>query len=287
MSDQIDPGTQTAPAEEAESATAETEQQPAPEEEQAQEPKEQPAEEAEPAPAAEPAAAPPVVDELKAQRAKRQEAERRAAFLEGQLAQQNAQTQPAPKADPNAPPVQPKLEDFEDFSEYEAAKDKYLEDRAVYRIRQEDAQRREQERIDKTMAAYNASEKAVTADIPDYLETIRDSKVMLPEVALVAIMESTVGPRIKYHFAKNPEEAERFKGMSPTSVVKEIGRLEMVLTPKSAPTTAPAPVKKASEAPAPLPAGRGSSTAPKSPQEMSTAEYIKWRNDQEWGPRRT
>ena len=44
-----------------------------------------------------------------------------------------------------------------------------------------------------------------------------------------AILESEVGPKILYHFAKNPDEAERIGKLSVAKALKELGKLEATL----------------------------------------------------------
>ena len=97
----------------------------------------------------------------------------------------------------------------------------------------------------------------------------------LPVVAPIAfeeIMESPKMAEIMLHLAGNPEKAYSLVDMSPTQAIKEIGRMEVMLSSKPVATAAPKhkPVTNV----------KGSSTSGRDLSKMSTAEYIKFRQEQ-------
>jgi hypothetical protein len=64
-----------------------------------------------------------------------------------------------------------------------------------------------------------------------------------------AIFESDVGPQVLYHLAENPEIAEKLQGMTVTSALRTIGRLEAQFAKAETQTK---PVVGKSKAPAPI-----------------------------------
>jgi hypothetical protein len=80
------------------------------------------------------------------------------------------------------------------------------------------------------------------------------------------ILDSSKGPLLAYHLAKNPDRVAELNRMSPQAAAKEIGSLEArIRGPK------PKTVTKAK--PAAKPPSGSSSRAP-DPSDMSMADYI-------------
>ena len=77
-----------------------------------------------------------VVSELIAQRKKRQDAEREAAYWKGMAEGRGKQETPTPvqPTPSTAAPVAPKLDQFETYEQYESAKDEYLVQLAEHRV---------------------------------------------------------------------------------------------------------------------------------------------------------
>lgn len=221
------------------------------------------------------------VEELKTQRAKRQSLDLENARLRGQIdAMQNKQPDQQPVKQ-TGPPIAPDLNQFDTVEEYEVAREKHIEDRAVYRVHQEIESRQQQEQTQKVARDYDTRVRQTITEIPDFEETLQNSTVQMPGELITATMESEIAPRIFYHLAKNPAEAGRISGMSKTAAIREIGKLEAQLVPKNTPSPAP---RKVSQAPEPIIPGRGSGAVPKTLGEMTTQEYIDHRNAKEWGP---
>ena len=90
------------------------------------------------------------------------------------------------------------------------------------------------------------------------------------------IQSSDIGPDMAYYLGSNPKEAERISRLSPLQQAKELGKIEAKLADNP-------PVKKTSNAPAPIApvTARSSSgspaydtTDPRSLKSMSTSEWI-------------
>jgi hypothetical protein len=207
---------------------------------------------------------------LAKERRKREDLERRAQVAE-ELALKMRQSEPkAPVSD-----GEPKREQFES---YEA----YIEARAEWKAEQKVSERwkaeREREAREKahteartTAESFRKRIQESTKEIPDIVDVIETSQAPITEIMAQAIRLSDVGPKLLYHLAKNPDEAERIAALPLVQQAKEIGRLEATadLTPK----------KQASRAPQPIsPVGGKQVAADKMPDPADNPEgWLKWR----------
>lgn len=71
------------------------------------------------------------------------------------------------------------------------------------------------------------------ADIPDFDKVLSSVDIQLPRDVLQTITESDVGPKIAYHLAKNPAEADKLNHMNQRAKDRFITRLEIKLEDKS------------------------------------------------------
>jgi hypothetical protein len=65
-----------------------------------------------------------------------------------------------------------------------------------------------------------------SADIPDFHDVLAASDVPMTSIMQQAIMESENGPRLAYHLATNPADAERIAGMTPIGAVRALTLIE-------------------------------------------------------------
>ena len=113
---------------------------------------------------------------------------------------------------------------------------------------------------------------SMNADIPDFNEVMsRSADVEIPRDVLRTIAESDVGPKIAYHLAKNPSEADKLFSMDTRSRDRYVTRLELKLENTS---YAKKEVTKAS----PTPKARGGSTSNNSEDSLSIDDWMKQRN---------
>lgn len=120
------------------------------------------------------------------------------------------------------------------------------------------------------LEAYQARVEVATAKYSDYAQVVGNANLPISPVMAEAIMDSDVGPDVAYYLGKNPALAARIANLNPVSQVRELGKIEaMVSTPRQAAKPAAAPVN---------PVGARSSGGAKDPLKMSMAEYIAWRN---------
>jgi hypothetical protein len=208
----------------------------------------------------------PRIDELT--RARR-EAEREASYWRGIAQQGQAQTS-APAA-----PIKPTPDKYSDYGDYVEALTDWKAEQAVAKRMEQDSTRKVTETRAQTFAERQVAARAV---LPDYDAVVGASDAPIAEHVGEALKDSTRGPELAYHFAKNPEVLQRLNSMDQRSADREIGRLEATL-----PTITPpvAPSKKLSDTPAPAntkgPQGRA--TTP-SLATASMDEYMAQRKSQ-------
>ena len=186
----------------------------------------------------------------------RQEADRerqRAADLEARLEALERGFKPVKQDEPNK---EPQPSDFTDAFEYAKALAEYSTAKALENRDKQEAERKANEERQKVMTSWQTKLEAAKSELPDYEDMIASSDVVVSDQVRDAILESDVGPKIIYHLAENPEVATKISGLSLTSALREIGKLEARFE-KTA--EAPKPAVRKSNAPAPINPIRGGS----------------------------
>lgn len=193
-----------------------------------------------------------VVEELKAQRKKRQDAEREAAYWRGMAEARAKEEKPTRQEVPSQPayaqPVQPKLENFETFEQYEAAKDEYLLNLAEYRILQkQQEQAHRQEMLTKEQKFQRQINDAIASD-PGFVDVMRDPTLPVSSTMIPILQESEIAPQVIQWLNNNRAEAARIASLGPVAAARELGIVEAQIrfTPK------PEPPRKVSSAPEPV-----------------------------------
>lgn len=133
------------------------------------------------------------------------------------------------KATPSAEPVadqEPLPEQFTDMYEYAKALTDYRVDQRMNEEKQKEVQARAAAERDKVINVWADRVKAAKSEIPDFDDMVGSADVTVSNEVRDAIFESEVGPRILYHLAENPEIATKLQGMTLTSALRHIGRLE-------------------------------------------------------------
>ena len=112
---------------------------------------------------------------------------------------------------------------------------------------------------------------------PDYVEKVRDNRSLpITEHMAQVISESDVGPQVAYYLGENTDKARAIANLPPLSQAREIGRIEAAILaekakPKPAVSQAPPPISKVDG---------NEAQVEKSPNDMSDAEFAKWRKRQ-------
>ena len=195
-------------------------------------------------------------------RAEEQSARAKALQEERDKAAKEAADLKAKYEPPKAEEPEPQPSQFTDINEYAKA----IKDWTAENTRREDAKKAAEQRVEAerqaVTKAWNERLAKTKTEIEDYETVINDSSVKVSNEVRDAILESDIGPQLLYHFAKNPDDADRIGQMTVGRALKELGKLEAKL---SGGTAEPAPkretsVAEISKAPAPISPLKGSST---------------------------
>ena len=125
--------------------------------------------------------------------------------------------------------AKPQAADFKDAFDYaEALADWKLEEKWGQK---QEAERKELARLqaERVQRTWTANVKKTAAEIADYKEVVADANIPLTNELRDAILESELGPRIKYYLAKNPEEVDRLTSMTVRGMERAFGKLEMMI----------------------------------------------------------
>jgi hypothetical protein len=210
------------------------------------------------------------VKELIAQRKKRQEAERDAAYWRGiaegrghkqEPVKQEVQSGPIYGTDGNVypepvAPVKPDINKFDDYTQYqiaesayEQAKEEYLVQKAEWRIGQrvESFNKKQQEQT--VQQKFNATiEKAASTD-PSIYDIVNDGTLPVSKAMVPLIQTSEYAPQILKYLHNNRKDGMRIAALPPMMAAKELGAIEA----RIAGSPKPEPPKKVSLAPTPIP----------------------------------
>jgi hypothetical protein len=153
------------------------------------------------------------------------------------------------KAQPKAPEAaeEPKPEQFSDMYEYAKALTDYRVEQRLQEEKVRESQAKAEAERQKVINTWSDRVKAAKSEMPDFEDMVGSADVVVSNEVRDAIFESEVGPRILYHLAENPEIAEKLQGMTVTSALRAIGKLEAQFEKTEA-----KPVVGRSKAPAPI-----------------------------------
>lgn len=217
------------------------------------------------------------VQELLAERNQLREKAERAERLERELAELR-RTAPQPDVKPavSSPAT---AETFPSYDTYlqqhpDASYEDYIDARADFRAdlrlktaREQEVRERQQQELTKAQKeraeGFRQRIEAVKAQDPAFIDSLSaDVKALKPFDALLPgeqptafnaiaeeILSSPVAPQLMRHFTDHPEDLQRLGAMTPTQLLKEMGKLEAKYADSAKP--APAPLKTVTDAPAP------------------------------------
>jgi hypothetical protein len=135
------------------------------------------------------------------------------------LEERLAKAEPARPADPGMPTI----DKFDNFDEYVTAKAEYIASQTLSKHEQQQ-QEKAQAAQHQTVEGWN--KRVAAADIPDFHDVVASSDVPMTRIMQQAIMESDNGPKLAYHLATNPADAERIAGMTPIGAVRALTLIE-------------------------------------------------------------
>jgi hypothetical protein len=187
-----------------------------------------------------------------------------------------AQATPAPE--PKAP-ESASLKKLADFNYDEEKYAEYVADIAAERAAAKLRTEQEREKTDSSRKSnqgkFREREAALKGEIEDYEDFAYTAPIQDHVADLVMSMDD--GPRVAYFLGKNPETAAKLSALPPLEAAKELGRIETRLAYEREQAKA----KPVSKAPPPPP--KIDATEPavdKDPEQMSDAEFAKWRKRQ-------
>lgn len=121
---------------------------------------------------------------------------------------------------------EPRPEQFTDMYEYAKALTDYKVDQRLAEEKQKEAQDKVEAQRQEVINTWAKRVESAKAEMPDFEDMVGSADVVVSNEVRDAIFESDVGPRILYHLAENPEIAEKLQGMTVTSALRTIGKLE-------------------------------------------------------------
>lgn len=153
--------------------------------------------------------------ETKAERAERERDE-----LRSRLEAVSARAEPV-KEEPR-----PDRSKFANDEGYIEAVAEWKADQRLAKREREQAEAQAGAEREQMVKRWQKAQEQARKDISDYDEALKASEVQLPGHLHQAILESDMGPRLAYYFAKHPSEAKRFTSMTPTTAIRQLGKLE-------------------------------------------------------------
>ena len=121
---------------------------------------------------------------------------------------------------------EPRPEQFTDMYEYAKALTDYKVDQRLAEEKQKEAQAKVEAQRQQVINTWAKRVESAKAEMPDFEAMVGSADVVVSNEVRDAIFESDVGPQVLYHLAENPEIAEKLQGMTVTSALRTIGRLE-------------------------------------------------------------
>lgn len=238
----------------------------------------------------------PLVEELVRTRHERNAAKTEAEQLRAELEELRQQMQ-ASQAQPQAkePDPKPVRTQFVSDDDYQEALTDWKVDQRLAERQQEEQQARINASQQQLQENWNRRLDQAKTKLGDYDEVVGKSEIDLPNPLYFAIIESDIGPELSYYLAKNPDEVKLLKGMSLTSALRMLGKLEDRLIAEEAPakqetkdTQKPAAIApERSKAPAPIEPLKNASTPVEKPtSQMTYAEYKAHRQAEQAARRR-
>jgi hypothetical protein len=186
------------------------------------------------------------------------------------------QQQPEPKVE--EPVKLPTLEQYGyDESKYQAALIEYATKQAE-RVVEDRLSKAEQQRAEKArVESFATRQQEFAKSNPDYQARVSDPTLPITAAMRDVIWDSPTGPELAYYLAQNREAAEQIARLPAHMAALEMGRIDGRLQAlkevkrKPPVTQAPPPPPKVEDAEVPV---------SKTPDEMDTDEWLKWREKQ-------
>lgn len=208
--------------------------------------------------------------------AKRHEAESRAAFAEGRLAEVEKKP-PPPERPIEGTEAKPKEEDFENYDDYVIALTDWRTDQKREVWRQEDERKAEEARLTDSQRSYDEKMRAGYEKYEDFHEKVFAPTNPINHVMADIIEGSDIPHEVAYYLGSHIAECAAISRMPTTQAARSIGAIEEKL--RAALPASPQPKLK-SGAPEPIKPVGGSEVVTKDPEKMTQEEYNRYREEQ-------
>jgi hypothetical protein len=113
------------------------------------------------------------------------------------------------------PLVAPRLDQFETYEQYEAAKDAFLVEKTKHELRQEQQAEQQRQAMLSAQQKFNQRIEAAAKDDPTFLDVVSDKTLPVSPVMAPLIMESEVAPQLIRWLDQNRNEALRIAHLPP------------------------------------------------------------------------
>lgn len=190
--------------------------------------------------------------------------------LQQRLAQQEQARQPTLQ--------KPDIAQFDDLATYEQAIEDYTRQTIGQQVQQQQYAAQSQAELASNFQANIAKERALIPDFDATLQEIMQHPIASNDFIANTIAADEDGAKIAYYLGKNQNEAYRLLLLSPQKQLIELGKIAAKVNAT--------PQKKVTSAPSPAPSVKASPTITSDPTQMTTAQYMKWRNDQQLSKQR-
>ena len=144
--------------------------------------------------------------------------------------------------------------------------------------KQQQAHEQEQN-VNNLKQAWQTKISTFDTEMPDFKEVVSQANIEMPGDVLQSISQSDIGPKIAYHLAKNPEQAESLQYMDERGRDRFLLKLEMRLEDTDFTPTPKVEVTKA----APIPKSNGKANGLVNMNAMSIDDWMATRNKQVHG----
>jgi hypothetical protein len=205
--------------------------------------------------------------------------------------QEQRQDLPVAKIESSGKPRLPRIEEFKDLDAYHASMEDYLEKRDLWNQEQREKterEKREKAESEKLALSWQVKEHTAASKYEDFEDVTRNPRLPITNHMFQAMQETELGAEILYWLGTHPGEAGRIAQLSPTSQIRELGKIEDKLGTPATQADSATPITPetrkppaSSRAPEPVsPVASRAKTAEKSPDEETFQEFLQRRNRQ-------
>ena len=220
------------------------------------------------------------VKDLIIQRRKRQEAERALEYYKG-LAEGRGgvgKSDAVPVKTAAAEVVEPSLDDFASYEEYEEAKTNFIVHRAKVELMTEFKRTQSEQQAQEQSKTFQERLNTAAADDPDLLDIANDLTLPINSTMAEIVRGSDSAPAMLKWLDSNRKEAARIAQLSPIASAHAMGKVEALLAAGAKPT----PPRQVSQAPSPISTVGPAGASIVDEEALPMGEYIRRKNAEQY-----